>query len=216
MATTVLPVTTITAGSGGVPDPMTPGGSAAWRTYKINGVVCPGVIAIDGIHGFERETGWDKKKGKGAGGATLTMTTWPPAEGSITSWFYGKGQIPAWEDFTAILEYHSDKVANTPSASIEHPALQINDITAVVVHKVGIVRHLGRQLYSVTVDYIEWLPPPPATIVSTPIKPSNDQPDLPGDVPQDQADADANLMEAQAAYAATWVPQSALGMEAPQ
>lgn len=186
-----------------IPDPIgTPGGSVAWMTYSINGVTCPGVIAIDGIHGFERETGWDKKKGKGTGGAVLTETTWPPAEGSITSWFWAKGQIPAWYKFAQLLESHSDKVANSKAATIEHPALTTNNIFNVVVHKVGPVRHLGKQLYSVTVDYIEWVPPPKTSIVSTPIQPASVQPDLPGDPGPGVADAEADLAAAQAANGA--------------
>ncbi len=210
-----LPTQTISAPVSDVPDPIT--NSAAWATYTINGVPCPGVIPVDGLRGFERETGWDRKKGKGTGGAILTMTTWPPAEGSITSILWLPEHFALWDEFSSSLEYHTDKVANTPAAKIGYPALAYNLIYDVVVHKVGIPRHHGKKLYSVTVDYIEWMPPPKATIVSTPIQPGTDFPQLtPGDTPPNQADASAGLQQALAENAAAGASNAVSGLKGGQ
>src|SRR6185312_7644623 len=154
------------------------------------GTPAPGIIAIDGVRGFSRETGWDKKKGKGQKGATLTLTTQPPAEGSIT----------AWESFVdLLLKYQAGKASDTNAATIDYPEFALLEIVNVVVHKIHPRRHIGKNLWSVTVEYIEWVPPPPVSIVSTPIKADTVvAPELPGTPPPAVAAAQAAYYQASA------------------
>ena len=206
MSAVNVPTQTIT--SSDVPNPID--NSTAWTTYTINGTPCPGIVATDGVRGFERKTTWDLKIGKGTGGAINTLATAPPAEGSITSWLWTSDHFDAWDMFSSLLEYHSDKQPNTQASNINYPALAYNDITQVVVHSVGIPRHLGKQLYSVTVEFIEWIPPPKTTIVSTPIQPGATFADIPGDATPEQAALSSQLAQTQATFAALGATQSAI------
>ena len=58
--------------------------SNLWVAFTLKGISSPGTIPKGGVKGFKRQTGWDKKKGKGTRGATLTLTSQPPVEGSFT------------------------------------------------------------------------------------------------------------------------------------
>lgn len=140
-----------------------------WMFVVIAGTVSPGVIAPDGIHGFERETGWDKKKGKGTQGATLTLTTYPPAEGSIDFQLWLPEHFTQWKAFRSLLKYTTAKA--TPTAAdalnIYHPSLADINLSQVVTAKVSPAMHKGRGLYIISVDFIEWLPPPAISVVST-------------------------------------------------
>jgi len=174
-----------------------------WETYSINGTPAPGIIEIDGIRGFARETEWDAKKGKGQRGAILTLTQYPLAKGSITSLLWKPAHFSAWNSFVdTLLTYSSNKTSQTNAATIDHPALALLDITTVVVAAVHPIRHRGKKLYSVTVDFIEWAPPPQASVVSTPKQADVVAPTLPGNNPPALAAAQAAHFAALARHAA--------------
>ena len=168
-----------------------------WHYFTIASQRSPGAIPVDGIKGFERETGWDEKKGKGVQGATLTLTTQPPAKGSIELQLWLPQHFTSWEAFLPLLKYDPAKKSCTDAASafdIDHPALADLQIHSVVTHKVSPLRHKGRGLYIVTIDLIEWLRPPKVSIAQTTVKSKPDDPTkVPGNPPDpiiaaDQAD----------------------------
>jgi hypothetical protein len=140
-----------------------------WQNVVIAGTTSPGAIPIDGIHGFERETGWDKKKGKGASGATLTLTQYPPSEGAIDFQLWLPEHFTQWKRFRALLKYNTTKTTNTAAdaLNIYHPALADVGISQVVTHKVSPARHVGKGLYIISVEFLEWIPPPPVSVVAT-------------------------------------------------
>lgn len=178
-----------------------------WTFIKIANTTSPGVIAIDGIRGFERETAWDKKKGKGVKGATLTLTQYPPAEGSIEFLLWEATHFKEWVEFRKLLKYSTDKASGNATAAdafdIYHPALADVGISQVVTHKISPIYHRGRGLYTITVDLIEWTPPPPVSVIGTTAssKPI-DKNSSPGKQPDAVANAQAELAAAQAANAA--------------
>ena len=164
-----------------------------WSFVTMAGVQSPGVIAVDGIRGFERETGWDTKKGKGTQGATLSLTTFPPAEGSIEFVLWLASHFTQWQKFRAGLKYNPGKKQSATAADaldIYHPALADLEITQVVTHKISPIYHRGGGRYVVIVDFIEWLKPPPVSIVATTAssKP-NDGASSPGSQPDPVGDA---------------------------
>jgi hypothetical protein len=173
--------------------------SEAWMTYTLNDTPCPGVIDMDGIRGLDRVTEWDRKKGKGMRGAVLTLTQQPLAIGEITSLFWLAEHFQQWADFYDLLTYYANKNALTNAARIEHPALQQNGIKNVVVGKIGTIRHRGKNLYSVTVEYIEWAPPPANSVVSTPISSGGGvtASPVPGAPPPELPNQHAQLAQAQ-------------------
>lgn len=152
-------------------DPFTNPG--AWDVALIAGVPTPGIIPQGGID-FDREHKWDVKTGKGIDGATETYTGKPPAEGKLTLQFWTPEHFVAWDAFSALLlTYDATKQAPTP-ATIYHPSLVPLRISAVVVKKIGNVKHVGHKLYEVKVELLEYLIPPSGSSVSTPTGAAND------------------------------------------
>lgn len=136
----------------------------------IAGVNSPGVIAPGGITGFERQTEWDKKKGKGTGGATLTLVQFPPCEGSIEFLLWLPEHWTQWVDFRKALKFTVQAKADN-AVSIYHPSLVDINLSTVVVAKISPITQKGSsRLYSCTVEFIEWIPPPKKSVVKTPSK----------------------------------------------
>jgi hypothetical protein len=178
-----------------------------WHYIVIAGSRSPGAIAIDGIHGFERETGWDIKKGKGVKGASLTLTTLPPAEGSVDIQLWLPEHFAQWSAFARLLKYDTSKTSPTAAdaVSIEHPSLVDVDVNLVVTRKVHPLRHRGRGLYIATIEFIEWMQPPKMSVVkdTTASRVSNKE-ETPGD-PDDTVGnkIDRQIGEASKTLAAT-------------
>lgn len=181
----------------------------AWSTYLFNGVSAPGIIVKDGVRGFERETKWDAKEGKGQAGASLTRTKVPLARGAITTQLWTAVQWYAWDAFVPLLLKYSETNGYVDAATIEHPELLLLNISAVVVHKIHPRRHVGGLLWLATVEFIEWTPAPAATIVSTPLKATQETIVVPGDLTPDVRDAHADFSQKQGEHAAA-AAQSAL------
>lgn len=133
----------------------------------IDGVVNPGIIARGGITGFDRDTEWDVKKGKGTKGGTTTLSQLPPAKGSIKFLLWTDAHVAQWRTFRKTFKY--DPTNKTKNAvDIFHPWLAELDITSVVTEKIGPRTFVSPGLYSITVDLLEYLPAPKTTITSTP------------------------------------------------
>lgn len=138
-----------------------------WQNFKLGGVFSPGSIPANGVRGFKRSTGWDKKKGKGRKSATLTLTDEPPAEGTFTLQLHTAQDFADWEAFLPIITAKPDKKA-TQGIDIWYPSLADVDINAVVIQSIDPPKHVGKGLYIVEIEMIEWSPPPTTSIVQTP------------------------------------------------
>jgi hypothetical protein len=161
----------------------------AWSHIVVGDMLSPGVIPPNGIQGFKRESEWDKKKGKGSKSATLTLVQVPPAEGSIKFLLWTKQHFIDWGSFRTVLKYTPEK---TPAqgVGIFHPSLADLDINAVVTKNITPIYHVGANLYEVTVDFIEFFPPPPVTITATPTTATTTtDPNIPGSPPDEIGDA---------------------------
>ena len=175
-----------------------------WATWSINGVTCPGVIAKGRFRGFERETRWDLKRGKGQAFATLTRITLHNAAGAFTNLLWTASQWAAWDIMvTDVLLYAPTKESATSALVVDYPELALLNIINVVVHKVHPRRHLGGNLWEGTIELIEWTAPPKTSIVSTPLK-ADTTPiaPLPGSPPPAVAAAHAAYVQSQANHAA--------------
>jgi hypothetical protein len=142
----------------------------AWMVLLVENQPTPGWITE--MTGFGLKTGWDVQHGKGAKGATLTLTTQPTSKGSIT-WTI-PNSIPLlfsqWAEFLPKFKYQPDKNTATNAVSVYHPALADVGITSVVVEEISIWKHNGRGKYERKIDFIVWTPPPVQSIVSTPAR----------------------------------------------
>lgn len=136
----------------------------AWDKLEVGGVESPGLALVGE---FKRAHDWDVKKGKGADGATLTFNGRPPAEGSVEFQLWTRAHFTEWSEWLQLLKYDPIKKAPQP-IDAWHPSLADLDINSLVTQKIGNIVHKGNQLYSVTVDFIEYLPPPKASATSTP------------------------------------------------
>jgi hypothetical protein len=144
----------------------------AWDVVVISGVTCPGIVEMGE---WKRQHDFDVKKGKGTVGGTVTFVQKPPAEGTIKFLLWTAEQFAAWDTFLPLLKY--DPTKKTVSAvDIYHPALDAIDVSSVVTTKIGNVVHEGKQLYSISVDFLEYFPPPNASAVSTPTQANGSPP----------------------------------------
>jgi len=135
-----------------------------WDVIRIGGVTSPGVCSVSD---FKSKHEWDVKKGKGTYGATLTYVGRPPCQGTIKFKLWTPAHFIAWASFRDLFNYIPDRKAVTP-IDIYHPALADVGLNSVVCEGVGQVVHEGEQLYSITVELIEYFPSPKANITATP------------------------------------------------
>jgi hypothetical protein len=158
-----------------------------WMFFTLNGINSPGTIALGGMKGFKRPTGWDKKKGKGTQGATLTLTTMPPAEGTITLNLISDEDFEAYALFVAQALAVDAKQQQAQGLNIYHPAFEYLQppLTSVVVDDYTIPEEAGgKRKYQVHIKVTEWQKPPPTSVVSTVTGNKPDQAQ-PGPTPQD-------------------------------
>lgn len=159
----------------------------AWDVVIIGGQESPGLCELDG---FDRKHDWDRKKGKGAAGETITFTQKPAAEGKLTFTFWTRDHFTAWARFRPLFKYDPTKKAPSPF-DIFHPTLADNDIKSVVCGSLGGIKHVGGNKYQVVVELLEFNPPPPKSAVSTPDGSKSNSPKTPstGNNPDPIADA---------------------------
>lgn len=140
----------------------------AYDKVEIGGEECPGIIDPKGLSGFKRETEWDVKKGKGTKGGSMTLSQLPPAKGSIKFLLWREEHFTQWdESFRGKFKYDPTK-KSVNAVDIFHPSLAKNNINSVVCESIGPETNEGLGLYSITVDLLEYLPPPPKAATGTP------------------------------------------------
>jgi len=133
---------------------------------KVDGIENPGIIAPGGVTGFKRETEWEVKKGKGTKGGTATLTQLPPAKGSIKFLLWTPFHFEAWDQiYRKVFKYDPTKKAKN-AVDIFHPTLAKQDVHSVVTESIGPETPEGEGLWSITVELLEYLPPPKKTVTA--------------------------------------------------
>jgi len=130
-----------------------------WDVIRIGQAVSPGVCEVGE---FKRAAEWDVKKGKGSLGATITFVGRPPAKGSIKFLLWDPQHFDDWDRFRPLLKYDPTKKA-VQAVDIYHPSLADLNLNSVVTESIGGIVHEGKQLYSITVEFLEYFPPPKAS-----------------------------------------------------
>jgi len=174
----------------------------AWDFMTIGGVPTPGRCEVSDA---KRNHNFDKKKGKGLSGATTTFTQKPPAEFKVKFYLWDSTHFAAWEALFPLLRYDPEKGIPVFAVDVYHPSLSALEISSCVVQHLGLIEHLGEQLYAFDVGFLEYRPPPPASAVSTPSQ-SGDSKSPDSNVPDPQivalnAQIAALTAQAQKAYA---------------
>ena len=146
----------------------------AFDSVIIKGRESPGLAQVGDV---SREYEWDVKVGKGAFGSTTTFTGRVPAKFSVTFTLWTQDHFSEWEDFVGMLKYDPTKIKYNPdtlyvsgvsAVDIFHPVLVNLDINSVVVQKISGLVHKGRGVYTATIDFLEYYPPPKISVVATP------------------------------------------------
>ncbi len=136
----------------------------AWDVIQIGSQTSPGICKIGA---FKAKHEWDVKKGKGTLGATITFVGRPPASGSITFKLWTKAHFVQWDTFSDLFKYDPTKKA-VQAIDICHPSLAAIQLNSVVCEGIGAINHEGNGLYTITVDLLEYFPPPKASATGTP------------------------------------------------
>jgi hypothetical protein len=144
-------------------------GQNPWLAPKLSGVSLPGTIVVPGgLQGFKRQTGWDIQAGKGTAGAQLILKDQPPVGGTVTMQLVTAADFAAWDAFVfAVLSIsREDQKAN--GLSWYYPGHASIGLTVVVVENyTGPVPQKPGGVFHVTIQIIEWSPPPATSIVQT-------------------------------------------------
>lgn len=166
-----------------------------WLYFTLRGMPSPGTIARGGVRGFKRPTGWDEQRGKGTQGATLILKDAPPCKGSITlqligpGGFYASGapstDFASWDLFVSNVLAIAPAQQKSEGLAIYYPAFGSIGLTTVVVESYSTPEHQGKNLYTATIEIIEWQPPPKTSIVSQPKSTAADVPENDAPTPED-------------------------------
>jgi hypothetical protein len=168
-----------------------------WDVIQIGGTTNPGICQVGE---FKRGFEWDVKKGKGTLGATITFTGRPPAKGSIKFLLWEAQHFVDWDAFLPQFKYSPTKQA-VQAVTVYHPSLAAIDLSQVVTESIGNPIHEGGGLFSITVEFLEYFPPPSVSATSTPTmaQPNTDPAANPPDpYAAQQAQIASLLKEAQA------------------
>lgn len=146
----------------GILDPIRYG--EAWHTVIVGGIQSPGVCEVKE---WKRAHEWDQKKGRGAKGAVLTLIQKPPAKGSIEFKLWTSKHFSQWDDFYMSLQYDPEK-KKAQAIGLFHPSLAAIDVTSAVTEFIGNPVHQGQGMYTITVEFIEFIVPASSSGVGTP------------------------------------------------
>lgn len=138
--------------------------ASQWDSINLGGVRSPGICNVGE---FKRAHEWDLKKGKGTLGATITFVGRPPAKGSIEFFLWEASHFVAWDSFLPLLKYDPTK-QSVQAVEIYHPSLAAIDLYQVVSESIGNPVHKGGGLFSITIEFLEYFPPPKTSATSTP------------------------------------------------
>lgn len=166
----------------------------AWDYITIGGINSPGMCKLGDV---KRKHDFDRKKGKGTVGETITFTQKPAAEFTVTFYLWLEEHFTEWDEFREHLKYDPTK-KEIQAIEIYHPSLLDLEIHSVVTASLGAIKHEGKQMYSIKVDFLEYFPASKTSAVSTPTgsnqnadPPNNKKPGTPPNNAQDELDKEA-------------------------
>lgn len=140
------------------------GAPDVWDDMVVGTMVCPGICKIGDL---KRKNTWDVKKGKGTLGATITFVGREPVSFPVVFYLWTEAHFTAWDAFIKQFEFDPTKKKVT-AIGVFHPALASININSVVIESIGAVKNEGKGLYSITVEFLEYFPPPKKAASGTP------------------------------------------------
>jgi hypothetical protein len=139
---------------------------AAFDVIVVAGVVNPGLVRVTGA---DRVFDWDVKDAPGSQGSTITYRGWKPTDSiQLRFEFWEQEQInDFYTNFVPLFYYDANKTAPKP-VDVFHPILNANQINSVVTKKIGPLVLEDKQLYSCTIEVLEYRPAPKKNATTTP------------------------------------------------
>jgi len=126
-----------------------------WETIKLNGLRAPGICRVEG--GRRRRI--DERFANGSSGVTPANMGYDCGRFTITLTLWTPKQL---EQLRAML----DLIQPPPTAKVqpravraEHPALLLWKIDTIYIEGVEFPRHIGKQIFEVVIDAVEYLLP---------------------------------------------------------
>lgn len=158
---------------------------------NVAGTISPGVCKLEGS---SRPYKWDVKDAPGSQGATETYRGWRPSEGiKFKFLMWTAAQIDEFfGTFVPLLQYDATK-SNPKPINVLHPVLAANGITNIVTKEIGPLVDSGSQLWSVTVEFIEYRPAPKKNATSTPTGTNSNSKPGTGNKPTAQDEQDKEI-----------------------
>lgn len=137
------------------------------RVIIASSIISPGLASLSG--GAERPYNWDVRYALGLQGAVIMYWGWKLSESiKFTFKFWTAEQINEFFTvFLPALKYDVTK-KNPKPVSIYHPVLAANDIVSVVTKSIGPLVDAGSQLWTVTVEFLEYRLPKRQNVAKTP------------------------------------------------
>jgi hypothetical protein len=114
----------------------------------------PAMVVV--VSGCDRKYSWDTKKSAGSQGQTITYRGWDLAKPKIKFVMWTIEQQRAfYNQIVPVLSYDADKQAPKPF-DIYHPLLFACEIYWLVTESIGALVDEGNQLWTVTVETLEY------------------------------------------------------------
>jgi hypothetical protein len=142
--------------------------AAAYDEITIAGVQLVQADGIVEVTGAARKYSWDAKQAPGSQGSTITYRSWQLAKPKLKFKFWQAAQINGfYQRFVPLLAYDATKTDPRPF-QVYHPKLFANDIIYLVTEHLGDLEHEGAQLWTITVETLEYRQAKSVDATSTP------------------------------------------------
>jgi hypothetical protein len=146
---------------------------AAWDTVVIAGQSWPGLAKIEGDPSLPYT--WDVKEGRGADGATTTLTGTASTEFAVVFYLWTRAHFVAWDLFRTLLKYNTSALGGlipSPLAlrafDFYHPSLADIDVMRVCTKRIGAIQYEGDGMWTAKVELLKYGPPPKRPAIATP------------------------------------------------
>lgn len=127
------------------------------------------------VTGADRKYKWDVKASAGSQGQTITYRGWDLAKPKLKFKFWTDAQQRAfWTQVIPAISYDAEKSAPKPF-DIYQPQLFASEIYWLVTENIGPLVHEGAQLWTVTVDALEYRQAKAKNATSTPQQANQNQ-----------------------------------------
>ena len=159
---------TVITGGGGTANSDPYSQPQTWDSLVLGGNIMPGIV-FD-YDGFDYESGWQEKKGKGSIGSTLTFVQKPPAHGHFIMELASQSDFRTMGPIRQALLANPAVPADQQAMSMTFPPTDDLGINSVIIKSISPVKSIrtgaGRR-YRYKIELFQFLPTPATSVVAT-------------------------------------------------